>query len=241
MASRDVTLGLVADIMRFPVKSLAGERARKVFVGPYGLTGDRRMAVIGEDGGVLSARRATALLGFRARFADPEGAADPRITTPAGDEWAPGDAGLTRALTEAVGRQAQLAQAAVGVFDAAPLHLVTDASLRQMDAWVGDELDARRFRPNVVVELEDPAPFAEAAWVDRRLRIGAVEVLVASPTERCVVPTVDPDTLERDRRVLATLASRRENLFGVYAHVVHPGWIHVGDRVVLLGAEPGDP
>lgn len=241
MASRDVALGLVADIMRFPVKSFAGERARKAFVGPYGLTGDRRLAVIGEDGAVVSARRATALLGFRARFADPEAAADVRITSPGGDEWEPGDPGLTRALTEAVGRDVQLAQGAVGVFDAAPLHLVTDASLRQMDSWVGDELDARRFRPNVVVELEDGTPFAEAGWMSRRLRIGSVEVLVASPTERCVVTTVDPDTLERDKRVLATLADRRENLFGVYAHVVHPGWIHVGDPVVLLPPVPGDP
>ena len=40
---------------------------------------------------------------------------------------------------------------------------------------------------------------------------------VVSPTERCAVTTFDPDTLERDNRVLAGLARERENFFGVYA------------------------
>ena len=40
--------------------------------------------------------------------------------------------------------------------------------------------------------------------------------------------TFDPDTLERDNRVLAGLARERENLFGVYARVCRAGWAEVG-------------
>jgi uncharacterized protein YcbX len=59
---------------------------------------------------------------------------------------------------------------------------------------------------------------------------------VVSPTERCAVTTFDPDTLERDNRVLAGLARDRENLFGVYAAVARPGWARVGDPVALAAA-----
>lgn len=237
--ARVVPVGLVADLLRYPVKSFGGERLRRVFIGPYGIAGDRRLALIGEDGAVVSARRATALLSYGARFPDHEALSDVRVTTPDGREFAADDALLAGVLSGDIGREVRMAQGAVGVFDAAPIHIVTDASLRQMDRWVDDELDARRFRPNVVVELESVEPFAEAQWIGRRLRLGVVEVEVVSPTERCVVTTVDPDTGERDRRVQTVLATERENLFGVYAAVAGPGWIHVGDPVALVEAEPG--
>ena len=59
---------------------------------------------------------------------------------------------------------------------------------------------------------------------------------VVSPTERCAITTFDPDTLERDNRVLAGLARSRENLFGVYARVARPGWVRVGAAVRLAPA-----
>lgn len=46
----------------------------------------------------------------------------------------------------------------------------------------------------------------------------------ADGTERCAVTTWDPDTLERDIRVLVTIARERENVFGVYCRVVRGGW-----------------
>jgi uncharacterized protein YcbX len=234
-----VRVGIVSGLWRFPVKSLGGERARHVFVGPYGITGDRTHALVGADGGVLTARRTSAMLGFRARHEDPEGATGLRVTCPDGRTLAPDDPALAEAVGAALGRPATMARSPVGVFDAAPLHLVTDASLRQVDEWLGEELDVARFRANVVVELEDPRPFAEGAWVGRRLALGAQVVAdVVSPTERCAVPTFDPDTLERDPRVLATLARRRDNLFGVYAGVARPGWLRVGDPVELLPQDP---
>ncbi len=132
-----------------------------------------------------------------------------------------------------------MARSGGGVFDAAPIHIVTDRSLRQIDAWVGQELDVARFRPNIVIELEPDLPaFVEADWIDRRAGDGTGEVRIVSPTERCAVTTIDPDTLERDRAVLAHLAVERDNLFGVYAQVTVPGWLHIGETVTLRRATP---
>ncbi len=78
----------------------------------------------------------------------------------------------------------------------------------------------------MIVELDEPEPFAEAGWVGADLALGddGPVLRVVSPTERCAITTFDPDTLERDNRVLAGLARERENLFGVYARVARPGW-----------------
>ena len=101
-----------------------------------------------------------------------------------------------------------------------------------VDEWVGQELDVARFRPNIVVELDgDDGAFAEADWVGQDIEVGQAVLRIVSPTERCVVTTIDPDTLDRDRAVLAELARRRDNLFGVYGQVVRPGWVRVGDPV----------
>ena len=81
--------------------------------------------------------------------------------------------------------------------------------------------------------VEAGAPFAEAEWVGRRFSLGEDGPLieVVSPTERCAVTTFDPDTLDRNTDVLANIANRRENLFGVYAVVLRAGWARVGARV----------
>ena len=65
----------MSDLWRYPVKSFGGERVRRAFVGPFGLLGDRRFAVVDESGEPVSARRSHALLGFRATYAEAEAAA----------------------------------------------------------------------------------------------------------------------------------------------------------------------
>jgi uncharacterized protein len=227
-------VGLVADLWRYPVKSFAGERTRRVFVGPFGLHGDRRFTVISSDGTPQSARRASALLGFGARFRDAETAEGVTVRTPDGRELDVLDSDLRAQVCIALEDDVELARQPMGVFDAAVIHVITDASLRQVDTWLGEEIDPRRFRPNIVLELDAPEPFAEADWVGRRLAIDDGPTLeVVSPTERCAVTTFDPDTVARDKRVLFHLATERENLFGVYAQVVTSGWLSVGARVHL--------
>jgi len=212
---------------------------RRAFVGPFGLLGDRRHAVVDAEGAPLTARRVHALLGFRARCAEPETGARAQVSTPEGWELDWDDPALAAQVGRAIGTDVRLVRSAVGVHDAAPVHLLSTASLAAVEAWLeGEELDRRRFRANVLAELDDPVAFAELDWIGRSLRLGdAGPVLaVVAPTERCAITTFDPDTLERDNRVLAALARERENLFGVYARVVRPGWVQVGAPITLAPA-----
>jgi hypothetical protein len=230
-------IGLVADLWRYPVKSFGGERSRRLFIGPYGIQGDRTHAVVSPTGAVVTVRRARRMMHFGARHAEPEASRGVTVTLPDGTEVPVEDPALGPVLTAELGRDARLARSPVGVFDAAPLHIVTDASVRTVAEWSGRDLDVRRFRPNVVVELEVPDAFAEARWVGGLVAFGEGAVAgIVSPTERCAVTTLDPDTAERDNAVLATLADRLDNLFGVYAEVARPGWVRVGDPVVLAPA-----
>jgi hypothetical protein len=233
-------VGLVSDLWRFPVKSFGGERLRRAFVGPFGLLGDRRHAVVDESGQALTARRANAMLAFHARYLDAEAGDELEVTTPSGRVCAAGAPELADELTVAIGRPVRLVRAPASVHDAAPIHLVSSASLMAIGAIAGhEELDRRRFRANLVVEVDDERPFAEADWVGRALEVEDGPAFdVVSPTERCAITTFDPDTLERDTRVLTALATERENLFGVYAMVARTGWVAVGAGVHLGARVP---
>lgn len=204
---------------------------RRAFCGPFGLLGDRRYAVVDESGEPMSARRSHALLGFRAVYAEHEAAEGVTVSTPAGGDLGWDDPALAGELATTLGKEVRLARSSVGAHDAAPIHLLSTGSLAGVSEWTdGEEVDRRRFRANLIVEMNDTRPFAEAAWVGASIAIGddGPVLQVVSPTERCAVTTFDPDTLARDNRVLAGLARETENLFGVYAMVARSGWIEVG-------------
>jgi uncharacterized protein len=236
-------VGVVSDLWRFPVKSFGGEQARRAFVGPFGILGDRRQAVLDASGQVVTVRRARAMLGYRARALDADEGGAVRVALPEGGEVAWDDPALAASLSAALRQPVTLAHSAMGVHDAAPVHLVTTASLAAAGGWLDGEIDRRRFRANLIVETEAGRAFEEAGWMGAALAFGdgGPVLQVVSPTERCAVTTFDPDTMERDPRVLAALTRERENLFGVYARVRRPGWVAVGDDVRLLGEGTGSP
>ena len=98
---------------------------------------------------------------------------------------------------------------------------------------VGAQLDVARFRPNILVEAADDAPFSEDGWLGCVLRIGGMRMRVDQRDGRCVVITIDPVTTERMPEVLRTVAREREGCLGVYGSTVAPGRIAVGDAVVI--------
>lgn len=126
-------------------------------------------------------------------------------------------------------RPVRLARARRGdVVFAGSVSLVTTASLRDLARHAGeDALDAARFRPNLVVETDEP--YAEETWLGREIRVGGATVRIGVPIPRCAVIDSHPETGERDVRLLKTLASHRplnragEPAFGVFAEVVTPG------------------
>ena len=89
-----------------------------------------------------------------------------------------------------------------------------------------------RFRPNLVVDAPG-RDFPEDAWVGRVLRIGGLRMRVDQRDQRCVMVTIDPDTLARDPAILRAIARERDTRFGVYGSTVEPGRVAVGDPVEL--------
>jgi uncharacterized protein len=129
-------------------------------------------------------------------------------------------------------------------FDLSTMHLLTTATLRRLSAAAPDAtFDVRRYRPNVLVEV-DGDEFTENAWVGRKVRLGsAAEVVVALPTMRCVMTTLAQEDLPRDRSTLRAIAAANRleiaglgtwACAGVYGNVDAAGDVRVGDPVVLV-------
>jgi uncharacterized protein YcbX len=121
-------------------------------------------------------------------------------------------------------------------FDCAVIHVLTTATLdRLRELYPEGRFEARRFRPNVVVET--PAgvrDFVEKAWIGRTVRIGdQVRLSVTGPCPRCVMTTLPQADLPKDPGILRTAARHNEVNVGVYASVLQGGEIRRGDAVRL--------
>ena len=121
-------------------------------------------------------------------------------------------------------------------FDAAVVHLLTTATLESLRALTpGSRFEVPRFRPNIVVALDDGAQgFPENDWAGRTLRIGdEVRLAISEPCPRCVMTTVSQGDLPKDPDVLRTVVQRNAGNVGVLASVVRGGRIRRGDAAVV--------
>lgn len=132
-------------------------------------------------------------------------------------------------------------------YDLAHLHVLTTSSLNAFDPGSAG-LVARRYRPNVLVGGPGwDAGWVEDAWVDARVRLGAVEMAVQTPTGRCVMVNLTHQDLAAEPRTLRDLAAAHRvpagygtaalPSLGVYAEVVRTGEIAVGDVVGVVEAD----
>lgn len=120
--------------------------------------------------------------------------------------------------------------------DAYPVLLVTTSALRSLqDALPDSRIDVRRFRPNVVVDTGTETGHPEQGWIGRRLSIGDTVLEIVTACPRCVMVTREIDgSIPEDRRVLRHVVADLDQLVGVYATVVEPGDIAVGDAVSFV-------
>ncbi len=122
----------------------------------------------------------------------------------------------------------------VSFADGFPLLLISQASLDDLNSRLDNPVPMNRFRPNLVVSGCDR--FAEDGW--HRIRIGDVEFDVAKPCSRCVIPSIDQATAQRDGQINRVLASyRRVNgqvMFGQNLLYQRAGSLSVGDSVEVL-------
>ena len=206
----------VAELWRYPVKSMRGERLERAEVLADGFAGDRLLR-LEDERGLLTARRKQRLVGVETGV---DASGEPQVEGAAWDSDA-----VAGRIRELAGPEARLVPTGDGKrFDAAPVLVCTDGALSAHGA------DRRRFRPNVV--LSGVEGLAEREWLGGELRVGEATLRVVEPCERCAVTTIDPDTIEIDPDVLRRVNEEFAGVMGMYCAVVKPGTIAVGDEVV---------
>lgn len=119
--------------------------------------------------------------------------------------------------------------------DCRPISLFSMQTVRQLGRELGVDVDKRRFRANVYIELESEMGFGEDEFVGRALRIGAkTTIAVIERDPRCKMITLDPDTGQANPDIMRQLARTRDGKAGVYAAVLVEGTIRSGDAIALL-------
>jgi uncharacterized protein len=114
------------------------------------------------------------------------------------------------------------------------VHVLTTATLdRLRKLYPQGRFEARRFRPNIVVETANGVEgFAENAWIDHTLMVGdTVRLSVTGPCPRCVMTTLPQADLPKDAGILRTAAQHNQVNVGVYASVLRGGTVRRGDAI----------
>jgi uncharacterized protein len=121
-----------------------------------------------------------------------------------------------------------------GFADGYPILLASEAGLTDLNSRLETPVPMNRFRPNLVVRGCEP--FAEDTW--NRIRAGDVELAVVKPCARCVVTTIDKNTLESSKEPLKTLGKyRKQKLGAIFGQNVIPlseGTLRLGMNVEIL-------
>jgi MOSC domain-containing protein len=209
----------LAELWRYPVKSMAGERLERVTLGLAGVEGDRTIHVQNGRGRVVTARTHPQLLRHRA-VATGDG-----NTIVDGLPWAHPE--IAAAIEKDAGPGALLVpDESMDRFDVLPLLVATDGAIKEFGH------DGRRLRPNLVIG--GVSGLEERSWPGKFLRIGEAVISLVDLRGRCVMTTFDPDTLEQNRGVLREIVRRFEGTLALNASVVQGGLIYEGQPVDLF-------
>ena len=250
----------VVRINTAPVKALGLVQPDEVELGTRGVAGNRRFWLLAPDGTLVNNKRFPTLVQIRPDW--DESTRELELTFPDGSRVAgvveldddviePEVRGYPmasrrvrgpweRAISEFAGERLALLRAEDGFPDrlyAGTATILSRESVARVAEVAGvDELDARRFR--MLFEIEGVGAHEEDEWIGTHVRLGDATVQIHGDVGRCAVTTHDPDTGETDVDTLKALASyrregRKEPLpLGVYASVVVPGRVRLGDEVV---------
>jgi uncharacterized protein YcbX len=209
----------LAQIWRYPVKSMGGERLETADLTPDGIAGDRVVVVRDATGRIVTARTRPMLLGHRARL---DGNGEPSVD---GRPWRSPE--IAQQVEIAAGPGARLVRAdPESRFDVLPLLVATDGAIAAFGR------DGRRLRPNLVISGVEG--LAEREWEGRRLRVGDAMVGIDDLRRRCVMTTYDPDTLDQDISVLRDIQRDFGGVLALNCFVVRPARIAVDDLVELV-------
>ena len=257
-------IGKVESLWRYPVKSTRGEELYEMFAGYAGVYGDRVFAFTSslspKGFPFFTGRDQRQMIRYHARFRNPEKAARPinlaeaessganpisanaselmiEVETPDGKTIAIDDPALIDNLRANIDgkHELKLLRSDKAITDCRPLSIFAVQSAKKLGEETGTNVDKRRFRANVYVDLTNAAGFVEDQFVGKTLRIGSkVVVSVLERDPRCMMITLDPDTAEKTPAILKQVAQAHEGMAGVYGAVLMEGMIRKGDSVELI-------
>ena len=119
--------------------------------------------------------------------------------------------------------------------DRLPPGLFSVQTGRQLGREIGTDLDVRRFRANIYMDLGSSSGFAEDEFIGRRLRIGSKSVIsILERDPRCKMISIDPDTAEQNPEVLQKVSRAHDGKAGIYGAVLVEGKVRSGDPIQLL-------
>jgi uncharacterized protein YcbX len=214
----------LAEIWRYPVKSMAGELLQSAGLTQAGISGDREIQVYNAAGRPITSRTHPALLGHRATIG-PQGEVlvDSRPWT---------DPTVLADVQKIAGPGARLVRnTSLRRFDILPLLVATDGAIAAFGR------DRRRLRPNLVIGGVEG--LAERTWEGRQLAIGTTLIQIEDLRGRCVMTTYDPDTLVQDPEVLRDILRRFGGTLALNCDVIKGGALEVNQEVTLLAAHAG--
>jgi uncharacterized protein YcbX len=243
-----------------PVKSTALHHPDEIRLESRGAAGDRAFFFVDGDGKRFSGETKAPLIPIRATYdarrewltlrmpngveASGSALADGRellvdfYGRPVAAHVVEGDFG--EALAGYVGQEVLLARPdEVGAaLDVRPVTLVSLESVAELARQGGHdgELASGRFRMTIEIEGVE-GPHAEDAWGSRSVRVGDAVLRIGDQVPRCFVTTLSPTTGVRDFPTLHVIKQYRgvstdgDLPFGVYADVLEPGTVRVGDPV----------
>jgi uncharacterized protein YcbX len=256
-------VGRVESLWRYPVKSMRGEELGEAFLGFGGVYGDRvwafRSPAAPKGFPYLTGREQEQLLRFRPVYrhaeqmvtppnlseaeAMPPGATpvypDPadlavEVQTPSGEVLNIDDPRLLGILSDGGAHAGStLHRSDRAMTDCRPVSLFSVQTARRLSEEVGREVDKRRFRANVYLDLTTSSGFAEDAFVGHTIRVGAKALIAVTDRDpRCKMVTLDPETAEQDPEVLRAINRSHGNKAGVYGVVLVEGTVRPGDEIV---------
>ncbi|MDX8492744.1 MOSC domain-containing protein [Mesorhizobium sp. VK22B] len=238
------SLGTVSQLWRFPASSLAGERLDAISVDVETIDGDRMFGLVDATDNEIARPDRDAkwhkVPRIRTRLSNDR---DLEVAVPGGDWLSAPGAECDRAVSAYLGFTASirpfgqenappaysgpLTQAR---YRKAPIHLLTTASLARLKALHPEgAADPRRFRPNIVVDM-DPVEgsFPETEWIGRKLAVGDLLLTVSEPCRRCGFTIIAQDGFDNDPGILRNLVRHNAHNLGVYCTVDRPARVETG-------------
>ena len=120
--------------------------------------------------------------------------------------------------------------------DCWPLMVMTSSALEALRTALPDSvIDILRFRPSIVIDTPDELGHPEFSWKGRNAQLGTVVVEFLDPCPRCVMITRRiNDSIPEDRAIMRHVVRDLNQAVGVYARIVTPGTVSVGDTLTFL-------